>query len=107
VVELLPEIGVLTHPEAVAPDVDDVAVVQEAIDKSGGHDFVAEDLAPPLETPPPPLHRHPTRPPTAIDGAARPSAAIKLVPPPVNFRRNRRSLQAVRNEIERESQKWN
>ena len=34
---------------AVAPDVDDVAVMENSIDQSGGHDFVTEDLAPFLE----------------------------------------------------------
>jgi hypothetical protein len=40
-------------PEAVAvtADVDHVAVVQEAVDERGGHDVVAEDLAPLLEAP--------------------------------------------------------
>ncbi len=35
---------VLPHPVAVAPDVDDVAVVQEAVDQGRGHDVVAQDL---------------------------------------------------------------
>ena len=45
-VKLLPEVGVLTHAEAVAADVDDVAMVQEPVDQRSGHDFVAKDLAP-------------------------------------------------------------
>jgi hypothetical protein len=40
---------VLPHPEAVAPDVDDVTVVQEPIDQGGRHDFVSKDLAPLLK----------------------------------------------------------
>jgi hypothetical protein len=48
-VERLPEVGVLSHPEAVAADVDDVKVVEEAVDQGGGHDVIAEDLAPLLE----------------------------------------------------------
>jgi hypothetical protein len=48
-VQGLPELGVTAHAVAVAADVDDVAVVQEAVDQGGGHDVVAEDLAPLLE----------------------------------------------------------
>lgn len=40
------EFGVLSEPEAVAPDVDDVAVMHKPVDQGGGHEFVAEDLAP-------------------------------------------------------------
>ena len=47
--ELLPEVGVLAHAVAVAADVDDVAVVKQAVDERGCHDFIAEDLAPFLE----------------------------------------------------------
>ena len=47
--EDLGEVGVLTHPVAAAADVDDVTVVQEPIDECGGHDLVAQDLAPLLE----------------------------------------------------------
>src|SRR6266496_5548630 len=47
--EQLLEVSVLTHAEAVAPDVDDMAVVHEAVDQGAGHDVVAEDLAPILE----------------------------------------------------------
>ncbi len=43
------EFGVMTHPEAVASDVDDVAVMDEAVDECSGHDFVAQDFAPFLE----------------------------------------------------------
>lgn len=43
------ELGMMTHAEAVAADVDDVTVVQQAIDERGGHDLVAQDLAPLLE----------------------------------------------------------
>ena len=39
----------LPHPVAVAADVDDVAVVQEAVDQPGGHHLVAEHTAPFLE----------------------------------------------------------
>ena len=45
--KVFPEVGVLAHPEAVAPDVDDVTVVKEPVDQRGGHDFVTEDFAPP------------------------------------------------------------
>jgi hypothetical protein len=48
-VEGVPELGVVPHAIAVAADVDDVAVMQEAVDERGGHDVVAEDLAPLLE----------------------------------------------------------
>src|SRR5262249_18418116 len=43
------EFGVLTEPIAVAPDVDDVTVMHEAVDERRGHDLVAENLAPLLE----------------------------------------------------------
>ena len=43
------ELGVLTHPVAVAADVDDVAVMQQPVDECCGHDLVAQDLAPLLE----------------------------------------------------------
>ena len=39
----------LAHAIAVAADVDDVAVMDEPVDERGGHDLVAEDLAPLLE----------------------------------------------------------
>lgn len=38
------EFGVL--PETAARDVDDVAVMHEAVDQCNGHSFVAEDFAP-------------------------------------------------------------
>ena len=44
-----PEILMGTHPVAVAPDVDDVAVVQQPIDERRGHHLVAEHLAPLVE----------------------------------------------------------
>ena len=37
------------HPVTVAPDVDDVAAVQEAVEQRGGHDLVVQDRAPALE----------------------------------------------------------
>ncbi len=48
--ERSPQFGVLSHAVTVSSDVDEVAVVQNAVDESGGHDFVAKDLAPFLET---------------------------------------------------------
>ena len=39
----------LAHAVAAAADVDDMAVVQQAIDERSGHDLVAQDLAPFLE----------------------------------------------------------
>src|SRR5947208_3362028 len=48
-VEGLPELGVMSHPIAVAPDVDDVAVMDKAVDQRTRHDVVTEDLAPLLE----------------------------------------------------------
>lgn len=47
--EQLLELGVLAHRVAVPADVDDVAVVDQAVDERAGHDVVAEDLAPVLE----------------------------------------------------------
>ena len=47
--EDLGEVGVLAHPVAAAADVDDMAVMQQAIDERSGHDLVAQDLAPLLE----------------------------------------------------------
>jgi hypothetical protein len=44
-----PELGGLSHPIAVVPDVDDVAVVEKPVDESRGHDLVSEDLARILE----------------------------------------------------------
>jgi hypothetical protein len=40
----------MAHAEAVAADVDDVTVMDQAIDQRVGHRFIAEDLAPLLET---------------------------------------------------------
>ena len=45
----LRELGVVAHAVAVAPDVDDVAAVQPAVELGHGHDLVAEDAAPLLE----------------------------------------------------------
>src|ERR1700761_4462506 len=45
----MPEIGVLAHAIAVAAYIYNVAVMHEAIDECGGHDFIAQDLAPLLE----------------------------------------------------------
>jgi len=39
----------VAHAVAVAPDVDDVAVVEETVDERAGHEVVAEDLAPLVE----------------------------------------------------------
>ena len=39
----------LPHPVAVAPDVDDVAMVQEPVDERRRHDLVAEHVSPFLE----------------------------------------------------------
>jgi hypothetical protein len=49
----LPELGAMAHPVAVAADRHDMAVVDEAVDESGGHDVVAEDLAPSPRSPVP------------------------------------------------------
>src|SRR5579862_7566884 len=43
------ELGMLPEPVAIAPDVHDVTVMDQAIDQCGGHDLVAEYLAPLLE----------------------------------------------------------
>ena len=43
------ELGVVPHPVAVAADVDDVTVMDEAVDQRGGHDLVAEVHAQPTE----------------------------------------------------------
>ena len=40
------EFGVLPEPIAVPPDVDDVAMMDEAVDERRGHHVIAEDLAP-------------------------------------------------------------
>ena len=47
--EDLGEVGVLPHPVAAAAYVDDMAVMQEAIDECSGHDLVTQDLTPLLE----------------------------------------------------------
>ncbi len=47
--EDLGEVGVLAHAVAAAADVDDMAVMQQAIDERSGHDLVAQDLSPLLE----------------------------------------------------------
>ena len=47
--ESLPELGVLSHAVAVSSDVDEVAVMQDAVDEGGSHDLIAYDLAPFLE----------------------------------------------------------
>ena len=43
------QLGVLAQAIAVPPDVDDVTVVDQAIDQGRGHDVVAKDLAPFIE----------------------------------------------------------
>ena len=43
------ELRVMTHPVAVAADVDDVTVVEQPVDERCSHDLVAQDLAPLLE----------------------------------------------------------
>ena len=43
------ELGVAAQPVAVAPDVDDVAAVQDAVQKRCRHHLVSQDLAPFLE----------------------------------------------------------
>lgn len=35
----------LVHPEAVAPDLDQVGVVEQQVDEGGGYDLAAEDIA--------------------------------------------------------------
>jgi len=47
--KLLPQLGVLPHAVAVAANRDQVGVVDKLIDKSGGHDVVTEDVAPPAK----------------------------------------------------------
>ena len=48
-VDGLGEFGVPSHPVAVAPDVDDVAAVEEPVQERGGHHLVMQDLAPALK----------------------------------------------------------
>jgi hypothetical protein len=43
------EVLVVAHAVSVAPDVDDVAAMQESVDQGPGHEVVAEDLAPLVE----------------------------------------------------------
>ena len=43
------ELSVVSHPVAVASDVDDVAMVDQPVDKGCCHDVIAKDLAPLLE----------------------------------------------------------
>ena len=43
------QVSVVPHPKAVAPDVDDVTVMDEPVDQRRRHHVVAEDLAPFLE----------------------------------------------------------
>ena len=42
--EVFGEFGMVPHPVAVAADVDDMTVMQEAVDERCGHDLVAEAL---------------------------------------------------------------
>jgi hypothetical protein len=42
---VLPHLRVVTHPVGIAADVDDVAVMQDAVDESRGHHFVAKHSA--------------------------------------------------------------
>ena len=46
--EGLGDLGVMPHPVAVAPDVDDVTAMHEAVDQRTGH-VIAGDTAPVLE----------------------------------------------------------
>ena len=48
-VDGLGEFHVTPHPVAVAPDVDDVAAVQQPVQQRGRHDLVVQDLPPVLE----------------------------------------------------------
>ncbi len=50
VVVWAPDVALMTKAVAVAPDGDDVTVMKQTVDKSGGHDLVTEDRAPLLET---------------------------------------------------------
>ena len=43
------QVPVFSHPVAVAPDVDDMAMVQQAVDESRRHYLVAEHMPPLLE----------------------------------------------------------
>lgn len=44
--QFFPQISVVPHSEAVAADVDNVAVVEQSVDQRRGHHFIAEDVAP-------------------------------------------------------------
>src|SRR3990172_6595203 len=43
------QIAMLSQPIAIAPDVDDVTMMDQTIDQCGRHDVIAEDLAPVLK----------------------------------------------------------
>ena len=45
----LGEFHVVSHPVAVAPDVDDMAAVEHPVEQRGGHDLVVQGLSPLLE----------------------------------------------------------
>ena len=45
-VQRLPQLGVLPPPVTVTANRDQVAVMDETIDERGGHDVIAEDVAP-------------------------------------------------------------
>ena len=45
----LGKLSVVPHPVAVAPDVDDLATVQEAVQQGSRHNFVVQDLSPLLK----------------------------------------------------------
>jgi hypothetical protein len=46
-----PHFNVMAHPIEIASNVDDMAVVQDSIDKIRRYDFVTENLAPCVESP--------------------------------------------------------
>jgi hypothetical protein len=48
--QCLPQYGVLPHAVTVAANRHEVTVMDETIDQGGGHDLIAEDLAPLLKT---------------------------------------------------------
>ncbi len=43
---ILPDVTVISHAVTVPSDVDDVTVVEQAVDEGAGHDVVTEDRAP-------------------------------------------------------------
>jgi hypothetical protein len=45
----MPEVGVFSHPVAVAADVNHMTVLHQPVDERGGRDLVAQDIAPFLE----------------------------------------------------------